>query len=120
MKKLLFAAAIAVGATAASAQEVSPYIQGLGVVVNNDVEYSIENETFTTEPELVISAYGASAYASAGVDAEEIEVTDATFGISYDLNIQGVTLTPYFEYLTDGDFENTDMIVGVSTSIKLY
>lgn len=120
MKKLLFAAAIAFGVTSASAQEVSPYLGGVGIVLNNDAQYSIENEVFTAEPELVVSAYGASAYASAGVDVEEIDVTDATFGISYDLNIQGVTLTPYFEYLTDGDFENTDMIVGVSTSIKLY
>lgn len=120
MKKLLFAAAIAFGVTSASAQEVNPYLQGLEVVINNDTQYSIENETFTTEPELVVSAYGASAYVSAGINAEEIEVTDATFGISYGLDLAGITLTPYFEYVTDGDFENTDMIVGVSTSIKLY
>jgi len=120
MKKLLFAAAIAVGATTASAQEVSPYLGNVGIVLNNEIEYSIDNETLTAEPELVVSAYGASAYVSAGVDAEEIEVTDSTFGISYDLDLAGVSVTPYFEYLTDGDFEKTDMVVGVSTSIKLY
>jgi len=120
MKKVLFAAAIVLGATSASAQEVSPYLQGLGVVVNNETSYSIENETFRTEPELVVSAYGASAYASVGVDPEELEIADGTFGISYDLNIQGVSLTPYFEYETNGDFEKTDMVVGVRTSIKLH
>jgi len=123
MKKVLFAAAIALGAlgaTSANAQEVVPSLEGFGVVVNNELEYSIENETILSEPELVLSAYGASVYASAGVDVEEIDVTDATFGISYDLNIQGLTITPYFEYLTDGDLEEVDMVVGVSTSIKLY
>jgi len=58
MKKVLFAAAIALGAlgaTSANAQEVVPSLEGFGVVVNNELEYSIENETILSEPELVLA-----------------------------------------------------------------
>ena len=118
---LAFAGTLAACQDEAKAQELPAALTGLGIELNNDVSYNIDTEVAIAEPELVVSAYGAQAYASTPVDIEEMELGNINVGLSYGINIlDGIALVPYVEGNFTDDFDHIDTVVGIKTSLKIY
>ena len=118
---LAFAGSLAACQDEAKAQELPAALTGLGIELNNDISYNIDTEVATAEPEIVVSAYGAQAYASTPIDIEEVELGNIEVGLSYGINIlDGVALVPYVEGNFTDSFDHIDTVVGVRTSVKLF
>ena len=118
---LAFAGTLAACQDEAKAQELPAALTGLGIELNNDISYNIDTEVATAEPEIVVSAYGAQAYASTPIDIEEVELGNIEVGLSYGINIlDGVALVPYVEGNFTDSFDHIDTVVGIRTSVKLF
>jgi len=118
---LAFAGTLAACQDEAKAQEMPAALTGLGIELNNEISYNIDTEVATTEPELVVSAYGAQAYASTPIDIEEMELGNINVGLAYGIDIlDGVALVPYVEGNFTDDFDHIDTVVGIKTSVKIY
>jgi len=128
MKKLvLLAGALAFAGTLAAcndqakAQELPAALSGLGIELNNEISYNIDTEVATAEPELVVSAYGAQAYASTPINIEEMELGNINVGLAYGIDIlDGVALVPYVEGNFTDSFGHIDTVVGIKTSVKIF
>ena len=117
---LAFAGTLAACNDEAKAQEAAA-LSGVGVTLNNDIYYNIDTEAATAEPEIVVSAFGAEAYASPAIDIEEFEIGNINTGLAYNLELtDNIGLVPYAEANFNNDLEHIDTVIGVKTSIKLF
>jgi len=122
MKTIVAAAlaAILVSGSAYAADAPIKIIPG-SLSFNTETEHSIENETTTSEFGVAYSVEGLTLSLAPTYDWDKSEINDVEFGAQYDIAVTDrVTISPYGKYNIDKDFETTDQIIGIKTSIKLF
>jgi len=121
---------IVAAALAAILVSGSAYAAGAGAPIKNipgslsfntETEHSIEKETTTSEFGVAYSVEGLTLSLAPTYDWDKSEINDVEFGAQYDIAVTDrVTISPYGKYNADKDFETTDQIIGIKTSIKLF
>lgn len=117
MKKIAAVVMMVLGSSIAHAEEsVVPF----SMRVNNEIFFSVANEEFGSEPEVVVEAYGLSGYFQSHLNISQYTINSNTVGLRYTFKLfDEFELTPFTEIESAKGKEN-DYRFGFKSSIKIF